>query len=241
MRTLKAIAVLLHYPDEALQQHADELIDVIRRDPGLAATTRHALADFAGALRDADLMEQQAVYVGLFDRSRSLSLHLFEHVHGESRDRGQAMVELLEVYREAGFRIAASELPDYLPLFLEFCSRIPEDEARDWLARSAHLLQELEVRLAQRESRYAVLFRALLELAGVDRADAELRRRIDAEARDDTPEALDAVWQEEPVIFGPAGGGCGGAKTHTGQAVPVDVSALRAHRDGRLRVKETQS
>lgn len=226
MHTLKAIAVLLHYPDEALQQHGGELADLVGAEHRLAPATRRKLQDFVAELQQADLMDLQAAYVGLFDRSRALSLHLFEHVHGESRDRGQAMVELQDMYREAGFVIAANELPDYLPLFLEFCSLLPEAEARDWLQRSAHLLQELQVRLEQRESRYAVLFQALLELGQLAGGDAELRRQIGQEARDDTPEALDRVWEEEQVTFGPAAG-CGGAKTHTGQAVPVDMSQLR--------------
>lgn len=226
MQALKVIALLLHYPDEVLQRHCGELAEVLGAEHRLAPATRRRLQDFVAELQDADLMDLQAIYVGLFDRSRSLSLHLFEHVHGESRDRGQAMVELQELYHEAGFVIAAKELPDYLPLFLEFCSQLPEEaEARDWLQRSAHLLQELQVRLEQRESRYAVLFEALLELGQVAAADAELRRQIHQEARDDTAEALDRVWEEDQVTFGPTAG-CGGAKTHTGQTVPVDASRL---------------
>ncbi|MCC5860003.1 MAG: nitrate reductase molybdenum cofactor assembly chaperone [Ectothiorhodospiraceae bacterium] len=226
MRILKAIAVLLHYPDEVLQRHGGELAELIAAEQGLSGDTRQALQAFIREVQQAELMDLQAGYVGLFDRSRTLSLHLFEHVHGESRDRGQAMVELQDIYREAGFVIAANELPDYLPLFLEFCSQLPADEARDWLQRSSHLLQELEARLAQRNSGYAVLFRALLELGGIPAADQQLRGQIAREAPDDTPEALDRVWEEEQVTFGPVAG-CGGAKTHTGQAVPVDVSRLR--------------
>ncbi len=226
MLTLKAIAVLLHYPDEALQRHGGELIELIAAERGLGDDTRRALQDFIWDMQQADLMDLQATYVGLFDRSRTLSLHLFEHVHGESRDRGQAMVELQNIYREAGFVIAANELPDYLPLFLEFCSQLPAEEACDWLQRSSHLVQELEARLTQRESGYAVLFRALLELGRIPAADAHLRGQIAREEPDDTPEALDQVWEEEQVTFGPVAG-CGGAKTHTGQAVPVDVSQLR--------------
>lgn len=225
MRILKAFAVLLHYPGRDLQLHAGELEGMIRGDPRLSAPTRDEIVDFLRVMRRRDLMDQQADYVGLFDRSRSLSLHLFEHVHGESRDRGQAMVELQEAYHEAGFAVAVSELPDYLPLFLEYCSLLPEAEAIDWLERSGHLLQTLEARLVRRQSGYAALFRGLLEIGDLELLEPELRRRIDQESRDDTPEALDRVWQEEPVTFGPTEG-CGGAKTHTGQAVPVDVSRL---------------
>ena len=67
-------------------------------------------------------LEAQAKYDSLFERGRSLSLWLFEHVHGESRDRGQAMVDLMAQYDMAGFEINAKELPDYLPMYLEFLS-----------------------------------------------------------------------------------------------------------------------
>ncbi len=232
MRTLKALAVLLHYPTEEVLQHSHELADLIGRDGRVASGTRRALADLLHRLSCADLFDVQAEYVGLFDRSRALSLHLFEHVHGESRDRGQAMVELSEIYRKHGFDIEANELPDYLPMFLEFCSLLPEEDARDWLQQSAHLLQLLHGRLTQRESDYAVVLQALLELGGIDQADAALRQQIGDETRDDTPEALDAVWAEEPVTFGPTADGCGGARTHSGQAVPVDTSGLRRSGEG---------
>jgi len=229
MHTLKAIAVLMHYPDEDLQRHGGELVELVSGESRLSPGLRQAVAAFIRGLQETDLMDLQAAYVGMFDRSRSLSLHLFEHVHGESRDRGQAMVDMLDIYRKQGFEVTANELPDYVPLFLEFCSRLPEQEARDWLQQTAHLFQEMHVRLEQRESGYALLFKALLELGQVVEADAELRRQLGEEAPDDTAEALDKAWEEEQVMFGPTPGsdGCGGAKTHTGQAVPVDVSQLR--------------
>lgn len=227
MKILKAIALLLHYPDGSVSEHADELTALLLEEQRLASATRDALLDFIKTQREHDLLDLQAEYVALFDRGRALSLHLFEHVHGESRDRGQAMVQLLNVYRENGFDISANELPDYVPLFLEFCSLLPEAEAQNWLLETEHLLQTLHGRLEERENPYAVLFRALLELGGLEAADEQLRHRIHSEQRDDTPQALDKVWAEEPVVFGPAGSGCGGAVTNQGQAVPIDTSGLQ--------------
>lgn len=226
MKSLKVIALLLHYPDGSVAEHADELMTLVQNEQRLAPATRNALQDFIRTQRERDLLDLQAEYVALFDRGRALSLHLFEHVHGESRDRGQAMVQLLNVYREKGFDVSANELPDYVPLFLEFCSLLPEAEAQNWLLEVEHLLQTLHGRLEERESPYAVLFRALLELGGLESADEPLRHRIKSEQRDDTPQALDKVWAEEPVVFGPASGGCGGAVTNQGQAVPIDTSGL---------------
>lgn len=227
MRVLKAIAVMLDYPDAALQEHAGELREAIEAETRLAPRTRASLVEWLQELEAADLYEVQAEYVGLFDRSRSLSLHLFEHVHGESRDRGQAMVDLIHIYREQGLEVTANELPDYVPLFLEFCSRLPGEQVQGWLEEVGHLLQLLHGRLEERDSGYRWLFKALLELGGLPTADEQLQRQLREEERDDTPEALDAVWAEEPVTFGPTGGQCGGAKTHQGQEVPVDWSALK--------------
>ncbi len=220
METLRAVAVLLHYPDENLQVHGGELVDLVGRDRTLSSATRRRLIDLVRRFQATDLLDLQAEYVGLFDRSRSLSLHLFEHVHGESRDRGQAMVDLQRIYQDQGFQITANELPDYVPLFLEFCAQLPDEDARAWLQEIAHLLLVLQGRLESRDSDYAVLFAALLELGHVVADDSELRRQINQEERDDTPDALDRVWAEEPVVFGP-GDGCGGARTNSGQEVPV--------------------
>ena len=227
MKVLKVIALLLDYPDEMVQTYGGELIDVIGGEHRLESGTRRQLVELVRRRQEADLMDVQAEYVGLFDRSRSLSLHLFEHVHGESRDRGQAMVDLQGLYQDAGLELTANELPDYVPLFLEFCSRLDGESIQGWLEEVSHLLQLLHGRLAERESDYQWLFKALLELGGLESADEQLQRQLREEERDDTAEALDAVWAEEPVTFGPTAGGCGGAKTDSGQAVPVDWSALK--------------
>ena len=222
MKTLHVIAALLHYPGHELQQAATELQAVLETQPLLSPAEVAALSRFVGALAEQDLMEAQARYVDTFDRGRATSLHLFEHVHGESRDRGQAMVDLLGVYQRHGFEIAVSELPDYIPLFLEFCSTLPEAEARDWLGEVGHILQLLHVRLCERESPYAVLFPPLLALAQMEPAPEAVVRQVNGESRDDTPEALDRAWAEVPVTFGPdADGACPGSAPRRPEAQPV--------------------
>lgn len=209
MLTLKILAALLHYPGEELQTHGSELIAALAEEDLLQAAECEAVVGFIDRLRASDLLEAQAAYVETFDRGRSRSLYLFEHVHGESRDRGEAMVELLRVYRQAGFDISVSELPDYVPLFLEFLSTLPADHALAWLEETGHLLQMLHARLAGRASPYAVLLEPLVRLAGLDPHDAELSEQVAAEKPDDTRQALDRVWMEAPVTFGPEGGSCG--------------------------------
>jgi len=150
--------------------------------------------------------------VALFDRNRSLSLHLFEHVHGDSRERGQAMVDLLAMYEKHGLQVAARELPDYLPLFLEFLSTLPLKEAREILSQPTRIISALKQRLEKGDDAagYAAVFAAIESIAGGKTArqvvDEILTRAGDPGDPGDAPDNLDALdrdWQEQPVLFGP--------------------------------------
>lgn len=201
MSLLKLVGVLLDYPQDALWQHGDELL-AAAGDPGLPQARRAALAGFVRELLASDPLEAQDRWLSLFDRGRSMSLLLFEHIHGESRDRGQAMVDLIEAYRKNGFELDAKELPDYLPLLLEFLAHRPQAEARDWLHHVGHIAGMLAARAAERELPHAVLLEILVE-AGDGKVNlALLRQRASEEARDDTREAMDRLWEEEAVRFG---------------------------------------
>jgi nitrate reductase delta subunit len=203
-RTLKALSLVLSYPTAELQAAMPEIGAVLGADPRIAPRTRADLIALTDDLARGDIYDLQEGYVMLFDRSRSLSLNLFEHVHGESRDRGGAMVSLIETYRAGGFEPATSELPDHLPVLLEFLSTRPTRDAQDTLADAAHILDALAGRLARRESGYAAVFAALSELAGA-RADSDAVAAMLAQAEDDPTDlaALDAVWEETEVTFGP--------------------------------------
>jgi nitrate reductase delta subunit len=201
MKALKLIGVLLDYPAEVLWEHGDELL-AATADAALPAQRQAQLAQFVRGLLALEPMVAQERWLGLFDRGRSMSLLLFEHIHGESRDRGQAMVDLIETYRAHGFEMASRELPDYLPLVLEYLSLRPADEVHDWLGHVGHILELLAARAAERESPYAALFEVLVEI-GRGKVDlGVLRERAAREPRDDTPEAMDQVWEEEAVRFG---------------------------------------
>jgi nitrate reductase molybdenum cofactor assembly chaperone NarJ/NarW len=203
-RTLKALSLVLSYPTEDLQDAMPAIADAFAADPRLPVATRAALETLTGRLARGDLYDLQEAYVMLFDRSRSLSLNLFEHVHGESRERGGAMVSLIETYRQGGFEPATAELPDHLPVLLEFLSTRPFAEAQETLADAAHILKALAVRHDRRDSGYAAAFAALSHLAGGD-ADADAVAGMLAQPADDPTDlaALDAVWEETEVTFGP--------------------------------------
>jgi nitrate reductase delta subunit len=198
-RTYRALAALIAYPTEALQAATGEIAAVLAEEGLLPAPQRAAIDGLLAELAGRDIYDLQERYFALFDRSRTLSLHLFEHVHGESRDRGQAMADLIELYRGHGFEPTASELPDFLPLFLEFLSLLPGDEAQALLAEPAGILQALAERLVTRKSAYAAVFAALATLANAPAIDGP-----DTSAEDpDDLVALDAAWEEAAVHFGP--------------------------------------
>ncbi len=198
-RTYRALAALLSYPTAELKAGETEIAGVLESEGLLPEARRTALTPFLRELRDADLYDLQERYVALFDRGRAVSLHLFEHVHGESRDRGQAMVDLLALYEENGLEVATGELPDFLPLFLEFLSLLDEVEARSLIAEPGAILAALAERLERRDAGYAAVMRAVAALAAAPRTGTSA---IPDEDQDDLA-ALDAAWEEAAVRFGP--------------------------------------
>lgn len=200
--TLKVLSLLLSYPTAELQQAVPAMKAALADEPAAVRANAAPLCELADAIAVLDLYEAQERYVHLFDRTRSLSLHLFEHVHGEGRDRGQAMVDLMATYEQHGYEIDARELPDHLPLFLEFLSLLPEREAADLLGQIAHITAMLKERLAKRDSVYAVAFAVLEALGrGPDGNSVEALLGQPEDNPDDLA-ALDRLWEEEAVTFG---------------------------------------
>ncbi|MFY8153830.1 MAG: nitrate reductase molybdenum cofactor assembly chaperone, partial [Hyphomicrobiales bacterium] len=212
MKTFKVLSALAAYPGAAMVEAIPAMRQVLEAERLLAAPARRLIEPLLADLAGGDLMDLQERYVFLFDRTRSLSLHLFEHVHGESRDRGQAMVDLKQLYEAAGFALNTSELPDYIPAFLEYLSLRPADEAVSFLGETVHILITLAERLEKRSSPYAGLFRAMVALSKAKPKPEDMAAIVaDDGIQPDDLEALDAVWQEEEVTFGPgaAAAACG--------------------------------
>ena len=206
MRILKALAALLTYPEPALLEVLPDIRAIVEAEKLVGRDDRARLAALIDELAAADLLDAQERYVELFDRGRATSLHLFEHVHGEARDRGQAMVDLNALYARQGLAIAANELPDYLPAVLEYLSLRPLDEVREMLGDCAHVLRAVGEALAGHDSRYSAVFGALLAIA--KEAAFDFRPKPRAERAAESP-ALDEEWVDAPVLFGP---GCADAK-----------------------------
>lgn len=202
MQTYKILSLLLSYPEAETQAHAGEMVAILRDECLLAARHQEAVIDFLAGFSKLDLLDAQEQYVALFDRNRSLSLHLYEHVLGESRDRGQAMVELAELYRLHGLEIGAHELPDYLPLFLEFLSFLPAKAAASLLSEAVHVVAALREKLGRCDNRYARLLEAVESLAAKAPEKAAVEEALQAlQPEADSLEALDRQWEEEAVRF----------------------------------------
>ncbi len=205
--SLKIISLLLSYPTIEIVEAIPELKEALAKDTLTGKQEKKLLTKLADDVAALDLFDAQERYVFLFDRTRTLSLHLFEHVHGESRDRGQAMVDLMEMYDDKGLELDANELPDYLPLFLEFVSTQAPSETTELLGQISHIIVALRQRLKKRKSIYANAFGAL-EMISQAKPDPALLDEMMAMPEDDPKdlEALDRIWEEEAVTFG---GGAG--------------------------------
>jgi nitrate reductase delta subunit len=206
--TFRLLASFLEYPEPALIDALDEIRAMVRSERAFGADVREKLERFIDYLGSRELIALQENYVALFDRGRATSLHLFEHVHGESRARGQAMIDLMQLYEKHGMLLRPDQLPDYLPVFLEYLSILDAGEARSLLGETTAILQSITAELSRRNSHYAYVTGALLPLAGVDEGD------LPASAHDDDAgaphdkeglRALDDAWTEEPVRFMGAG------------------------------------
>ena len=203
-RTLRALAALLGYPSAELKDNIEEVGREIDREAALNRGDRARLADLLARFARDELLDLQSVYSELFDRSRSLSLHLFEHVHGDSRERGQAMIDLGQQYIESGYFLEGSELPDFVPVFLEYASCLPVADAQEMLSQPAHVFVALAERLDKRGSDYAAIFHCLVALAKT-RVDADARAIVDQNTPTEDAADIDAEWEEAPVSFNLAG------------------------------------
>ena len=212
-RTLRVLAALLSYPSGEMRAHLEEMDVLLHAEAALSPGRLGELRALIGALRSADDIDAEADYVQLFDRGRTTSLHLFEHVHGDSRERGPAMIALGQMYAQAGLLLDQGELPDYLPAVLEFASTMPAREARSFVGEFAHILNVLFNALEQRGSAYASVLGALLELAG----ESAQAIRIAAD------EPLDESWAE-PAAFD----GCATKdQTRPGEPQPITIVRKR--------------
>jgi nitrate reductase delta subunit len=202
MITFKALSALLDYPTAEMVASLSAIEAALAEERALGEEELLAVRHFICDLERRDLLDLQERWINLFDRSKRLALHLYEHSHGESRDRGQAMVNLALTYRMNGFELNAAEMPDYLPLFLEFLSVIPEVHAKRYLTDATEIIEALRIRLDERDSTYAAVLGALVTLAQREADHVQVEAILAGEPEDPKDlEELDREWAEEPVDF----------------------------------------
>ncbi|MEI8396118.1 MAG: nitrate reductase molybdenum cofactor assembly chaperone [Rhodospirillaceae bacterium] len=226
IKSIKALGALLTYPEPDLIAALDEIRAILDAENLLPRKLREGVQGLIDHLASEDLLTLQEHYVTLFDRTRTLCLHLYEHVFGESRDRGQAMVRLAQLYDRHGFEIVGRELPDYLPLLCEFLAEVPSKSARAVLADALTPLAALRKRLSDRGEPYAAVLSGLIDLSGGKVNQAELEAFIAAQPRDpETLEELDRQAEEEPVTFG-AGSALKDCSVISGRGLPGAIAAV---------------
>ncbi|MCH9853581.1 MAG: nitrate reductase molybdenum cofactor assembly chaperone [Alphaproteobacteria bacterium] len=198
MKTLKVLGTLLTYPSAELVTALPEFQEILKKETWLPDTSLQALNHLMAWMKAQDILDLQEEFVALFDRTPSLCLHLFEHIHGDSRNRGQALVDLSGVYMDVGLLINTEEMPDYLPLFLEYLSIIDAKESSKNLGEIANILGVLAGRLKNRQSPYVAIFDALIE-AAANKPDAKAVNKALAEAagKSSSFDDLDKVWEEQ--------------------------------------------
>jgi len=202
MKTFKVLGLLMSYPRAEWVSYLEECKLLLIQENFLPKKQLKGVLAFIEMLKTADLYSVQEEYVATFDRGRSHSLHLFEHIHGESRDRGQAMVNLAAAYEEKGLFIDKAELPDYVPLFLEFLSLCPVDEALALLGEPIDIIATIAARLNERNSSYAVLFDAVVALSRVKPSRDRIEDVLAQGLEDNSLEALDKEWEEAAAFAG---------------------------------------
>lgn len=212
-KSLRVLAAVLGYPDAQMRSHLAEMRNLLQGERALSHSRLAELDALVDTLWRADPLEAESDYVELFDRGRGTSLHLFEHVHGDSRERGPAMIDLGQTYEKAGLILAEGELPDYLPAVLEFVSTQPPREAKAFLGEMAHILNAIFGALQQRDSPYASVLGALLELAG-EKAEP---------VKPAAEEPLDESWAEPAAFDGCSSKG----QARPGQAQPIHIVRKR--------------
>ena len=190
--SLRALSRLLSYPDTEVRQQLAMLLTALEDETALSQARCNELKTLVTYLLNLDPMDAEARYVETFDRGRATCLHLFEHVHGDSRDRGPAMIDLTKTYEQSGLFLSPDELPDHLCVVLEFASTQTPEVAKAFLGEMAHILNAIFSALLKRESPYAMVLAAVIELAGHKAQAVTLAAE----------ESLDESWSEPEAFDG---------------------------------------
>lgn len=217
-KSCRVLARLLDYPHAEMRAALPELFAILTEEGALSHARLAELKALMATLQQGDAYAVEARYVESFDRGRATSLHMFEHVHGDSRDRGPALVDLQQTYAAGGMYFEADELPDYLPVVLEFASTQPAATAKAFLAEMAHILNAIHSGLIKRDNPYAAAIGAVLELAGEKPQSVQIT----------VDEALDEAWAEPAAFDGCSSKG----QSKPGAPQPIHIVRKNTQQEG---------
>jgi nitrate reductase delta subunit len=187
MMFYRIASALLGYPDADLRAALAEIGQAVATGADIESEERAVLDRFIVELDGRNPTAAEEEYVRTFDMVPEHSLSLTHHLIGADRNRGPAMIGLTEFYGSHGFEIAEKELPDYLPLLLEFVSLLDVAEGKAFLARWNKVLRQLRANLAEADSPYA-------DLIGL------IEKRSRLAATDDDCEIVPAVPKTDPCL-----------------------------------------
>lgn len=198
LKTYRILSLLMTYPNEEIYDFLPQVNSLLKEENLLNADSITGINAFVSFFAQKPLTFWQEYYVQLFDYSRSVSLYLFEHVHGDSKDRGQAMVDLIELYKENGLQINRPELPDYLPVFLEFLAMQTQEKAMDYLQEIIDIVGFIHKKLEDKDNPYKNLLSAIIQLSAQKPTKARIQKMVS-----EMPEiSIDEAYEEEPITFG---------------------------------------
>jgi len=231
MLSIKALGALLHYPQEELIEALVDIQQLVEAESLLHPEQVSALDRFFAGMRKQALLDLQEHYVQLFDTTPQHALYLFQHLYGDSPQRGPALADLIGMYRDHGYQLTARELPDYLPLYCEFAAQFPQAEARVLLGRALPVLELMAQRLEEAGSAYAAVFSALCSLAERSEDTAAIEQLLSARIRGGRDQTMDEAWKEQPVSFTAAGE----QRNHPTGTVNIPVAELTGNQPVRNR------
>lgn len=211
MKTFKILGLLLTYPEGGVLKADQEIMQILKGEDLLPEKALSQIETFLETQNSKELLLVQENYVDTFDRGRAHSLHLFEHIHGESRDRGPAMIDLIETYKDKNLYISSNELPDYLPLFMEYLSRCSLEEAQQSLGEAIDIISLIGEKLKRIRSPYADVFSAIIALSLIKTDKKKLKKALEDAPKDpQTLEELDEEWKEAEAFGGDPLDNCSG-------------------------------
>lgn len=172
MKLYKILSVLLDYPERDLIESLPEIKALLNEDPDVEESERSILQAFLSRVEGKSLLDLQQEYVSTFDMSAEHSLHLTHHLFGDDKNRGPALIDLGELYKDYGVEVTTNELPDYLPLVLEFAAYLDGNEATVFLSDAKKVFSVLLDNLKKAESPYAELISIINDRASLTRIKA---------------------------------------------------------------------